>query len=77
MSDTRLSAFLDARFGISMGVADSAPRLPRYLNEFVGREADLEAVLGLIRASRLVTLVGPAGVGKTRLDGRSGGADGA
>jgi predicted ATPase/class 3 adenylate cyclase len=34
-----------------------------------GREADLEALAGLVRApgNRLVTLVGPGGVGKTRL----------
>jgi len=35
--------------------------------EFVGRAAELRRVDALLHASRLVTLVGPGGVGKTRL----------
>ncbi|HLY02154.1 MAG TPA: adenylate/guanylate cyclase domain-containing protein [Candidatus Cybelea sp.] len=41
--------------------------LPRQLNTFVGREAEVAAVGALIEKSPLVTLVGSAGVGKTRL----------
>jgi predicted ATPase/DNA-binding SARP family transcriptional activator len=37
------------------------------LTPTVGRERDLEAVLAAVRGARLVTLVGPGGVGKTRL----------
>jgi predicted ATPase/class 3 adenylate cyclase/DNA-binding CsgD family transcriptional regulator len=41
--------------------------LPRYLTNFVGREADLSALQSLLAASRMVTLVGAGGSGKTRL----------
>ncbi|HEY4453049.1 MAG TPA: BTAD domain-containing putative transcriptional regulator [Pseudonocardiaceae bacterium] len=50
--------------------ADAAPvpiRPPAQPTGFVGREADLVAVGDRLRASRLVTLVRPGGVGKTRL----------
>ncbi len=36
-------------------------------NSFLGREADVAAVRDLVRRHRWVTLVGPAGAGKTRL----------
>src|ERR671916_1297994 len=43
--------------------------LPAPATALVGRERDVEAVVGLIRhpENRLVTLTGPGGVGKTRL----------
>lgn len=41
--------------------------LPVLWTSFVGREREREAVLAALRQSRLVTLVGPGGVGKTRL----------
>jgi predicted ATPase/DNA-binding CsgD family transcriptional regulator len=41
--------------------------LPATLTSFVGRGAEIEGLLRLITESRLVTLVGPGGVGKTRL----------
>jgi predicted ATPase/DNA-binding SARP family transcriptional activator len=37
------------------------------LSSFVGRTAELEELSETVRSSRLVTLVGPGGVGKTRL----------
>ena len=44
------------------------PALPRPLTSFIGREAETEAITGLIRdGARLVTLTGTGGVGKTRL----------
>jgi predicted ATPase/class 3 adenylate cyclase len=41
--------------------------LPVQMTSFVGRSAEVEAVLGLLEGSRLVTLTGVGGVGKTRL----------
>jgi len=46
----------------SAGVA-----VPARLSSFVGRHRELEEVRGLIHHRRLVTLVGPGGVGKTAL----------
>ncbi|MFI7446685.1 BTAD domain-containing putative transcriptional regulator [Nonomuraea sp. NPDC049714] len=42
-------------------------RLPAQLTRFVGREDELRLLAGLLESSRLVTVVGPGGVGKTRL----------
>ena len=41
--------------------------LPRQKSGFVGREAELARTRELLRQSRLVTVTGPGGVGKTRL----------
>lgn len=45
------------------------PTLPIYLSEFYGREAELERLSTLLAepGARLVTLLGPGGIGKTRL----------
>ena len=37
------------------------------LTSFVGRDAAVDEVAGLLACSRLVTVTGPGGVGKTRL----------
>jgi non-specific serine/threonine protein kinase len=37
------------------------------MNEFVGRTMELRQIDGLLRDARLITLVGPGGVGKTRI----------
>ncbi|AQZ69196.1 hypothetical protein BKM31_53950 [[Actinomadura] parvosata subsp. kistnae] len=41
--------------------------LPAESNTFVGREADLDELVHLMRVSRVVTLCGAGGIGKTRL----------
>jgi predicted ATPase/class 3 adenylate cyclase/Tfp pilus assembly protein PilF len=43
--------------------------LPTHLNGFVGRQKELQAIRTLLRSDdvRLLTVIGPAGVGKTRL----------
>jgi predicted ATPase/DNA-binding CsgD family transcriptional regulator len=41
--------------------------LPRDLTSFVGRRRELGEIRGAMSASPLLTLIGPAGVGKTRL----------
>ncbi|MEU0133706.1 AAA family ATPase [Streptomyces sp. NPDC006296] len=45
--------------------------LPAELNTFVGRDAELAALLALLDGSRLVTVAGVAGVGKSRLAARA------
>ncbi|MFI6687949.1 ATP-binding protein [Streptomyces sp. NPDC050485] len=45
----------------------AASRLPAQLTSFVGRDGELAALTGLLGASRLVTLIGTGGTGKTRL----------
>src|SRR4051794_30069651 len=47
--------------------AQGAPRRASPVTSFVGREAERSAVAEALAAHRLVTAVGPGGVGKTRL----------
>jgi non-specific serine/threonine protein kinase len=48
--------------------AKAAPNnLPRHLTSFVNREADVRTLKALLSTMRLITLVGPGGVGKSRL----------
>jgi predicted ATPase/DNA-binding SARP family transcriptional activator len=48
-------------------VRDRTTTLPTPLTSFIGREKVLGDVTGAVRASRLVTLIGAGGCGKTRL----------
>jgi predicted ATPase/DNA-binding winged helix-turn-helix (wHTH) protein len=49
--------------------SDSAPmgNLPAQTTRFVGRDADLAAVVAVLDTARMVTLTGIGGIGKTRL----------
>ncbi|WP_027929041.1 ATP-binding protein [Amycolatopsis thermoflava] len=49
------------------GPAATGTELPAQLTEFVGREDELAAIRQALGGSRLVTLMGAGGVGKTRL----------
>ncbi|MEV7279514.1 BTAD domain-containing putative transcriptional regulator, partial [Streptomyces sp. NPDC093111] len=49
------------------GVRAPVGNLKARLTSFLGRDAELEELAGELRSSRLVTLLGPGGVGKTRL----------
>ncbi len=49
------------------GLGEPPIRLPVQPDELIGRERELGELRRLIAARRLVTLTGPAGVGKTRL----------
>jgi len=48
-------------------MARTVTNLPAQLTTIVGRDADVEAVRGLLGDARLVTVTGPGGTGKTRL----------
>ncbi|MGW6566684.1 BTAD domain-containing putative transcriptional regulator, partial [Streptomyces sp. NPDC054975] len=43
------------------------PRLPARATSFVGRERELDVLVAELAQRRLITLIGPGGVGKTRL----------
>ena len=61
--------------GEATGAADAAgpdsrngaADLPLALDNFVGRKQELTSIARLLKHGRLITLLGPAGVGKTRL----------
>ena len=48
-------------------MASVPSKLPAPLTRFVGREAELARAAGLLTGTRLLTLTGPGGAGKTRL----------
>ncbi|GAB3904451.1 BTAD domain-containing putative transcriptional regulator [Kibdelosporangium lantanae] len=58
---------VDAHVAILRAEPLRASPVPAQLTTFVGRDADLAAVLSLLDRHRLVTLTGPGGAGKTRL----------
>ncbi len=58
---------LRARDGLVLGAAAPFATLPEWRNSFVGRSTEMASVAARLGAGRVVTLVGPAGVGETRL----------
>jgi predicted ATPase/DNA-binding SARP family transcriptional activator len=52
--------------------ATPVPGLPTETTSFIGREAELGTIEELLRLSRIVTLTGPGGCGKSRLALRAG-----
>ena len=52
---------------VGEGSARRRSGLPQELSSFIGRGAELEAVLARLDTSRLLSLTGPGGCGKTRL----------
>jgi len=61
------SRALDPVGGRPAVLAGPVGNIPALSSSLVGREAEVSAVNELLRDRRLVTVVGPAGVGKTRL----------
>ncbi len=60
--DERTAESRRSRFG------EVAPNnIPHHLSAFVGRKGELKTLQSLLRTKRLVSIVGPGGVGKTRL----------
>jgi predicted ATPase/DNA-binding SARP family transcriptional activator len=53
--------------GLLLEPPEPPGNLPSRLSSFVGRSHELQEVAELVEASRLVTLTGPGGIGKTRL----------
>src|SRR5436190_6833200 len=49
------------------GARPVASRLPRPRTSFVGREYEIAQARNLLKGTRLLTLTGPGGCGKTRL----------
>ena len=62
-----VAAGLPADFPPIRSLDQRPNNLPSQLTSFVGRDHDLAATLLLLDASRLLTLTGPGGIGKTRL----------
>jgi hypothetical protein len=60
-------AFLAQSAGWPVGVRESRGNFPTRVSRFIGRETELAEVRDLLAASRLVTLTGMGGAGKTRL----------
>ncbi|MFO7573495.1 MAG: adenylate/guanylate cyclase domain-containing protein [Gaiellaceae bacterium] len=63
---------LQTQFPPLRASTDVQTNLPTEPTAFIGRESDLETVATLLSESRLVTLVGSGGTGKTRLAAEAG-----
>ncbi|HAN35767.1 MAG TPA: hypothetical protein DCQ52_10070, partial [Acidimicrobiaceae bacterium] len=55
------------QFPTVRGLDTYSNNLPTQRSSLVGRERDVDRVIGLVKQHRIVTLTGVGGVGKTRL----------
>ncbi|WP_305798348.1 LuxR C-terminal-related transcriptional regulator [Micromonospora sp. U21] len=76
VADRRALAELAVQAQAGAPVPRRLPGLPPALTTFIGRSAEREHLMETLRGARLVTLVGPGGMGKTRLAGQIAGAAG-
>jgi predicted ATPase/class 3 adenylate cyclase len=74
LGEHRLKDFAEPVWIFQLGIERFPPlktisntNLPHPASSFIGREQEMEDVVSLLRESRLVTLTGPGGSGKTRL----------
>jgi predicted ATPase/class 3 adenylate cyclase/DNA-binding CsgD family transcriptional regulator len=58
---------LPAEFPPVRTLESASRKLPQQLTSFVGRERDVDRIKSLLADTRLLTLTGPGGIGKTRL----------
>lgn len=58
---------MTAEDGRGPGSSRARTNIPCAVTSFVGRRREIDAIRRRMSESRLVTLVGPGGVGKTRL----------
>ncbi|MBC9717661.1 hypothetical protein H9Y04_34530 [Streptomyces sp. TRM66268-LWL] len=56
---------------VDIGLSLRRGELPSETTSFIGREREIDSVRTLFGAARIVTLLGPGGVGKTRIAIRS------
>jgi predicted ATPase/DNA-binding winged helix-turn-helix (wHTH) protein len=63
----RFTAMAEPRKAEAPPTASFGNELPRLLTCFIGRESELESLTRLLRTSRLLSLTGMGGAGKTRL----------
>jgi len=63
----RAARHVESAMSATLATPPSRTNLPLQLTSFVGRDDDLAQVKNLLRRSRLITLAGPGGIGKTRL----------
>ena len=54
-------------FPVPRSLEATPNNLPQQVTSFIGRERELKEVKGLLAGTRLLTLTGPGGIGKTRL----------
>ncbi len=63
-----LAAGLETEFGPIGGKREATKgNLPAELNSFIGRKQEVEELARLAKTNRLTTILGPGGIGKTRL----------